>query len=238
MTVQVYIPGKRDPLQEAMGRVQGPMQAVGMVKGIGGMFGGGGGSPALGGGGGGYNLGVTPMKPVTEGMSGSLPEYTGSSYSAPEAATGAEASGEGMSAGSAAMWGATAVGAGSGLYDLYHAGKGNQSRSDLNRAVKANTGQDLLDWGITGGKSGEQGFKNQGLDYFTKVGQTEKATGWDSGTAARRLDSSFMSVEPKDFFEARKTVDLLPISSTDKDDMLSKLSQGFSIFSKMKLGMG
>jgi hypothetical protein len=115
-----------------------------------------------GGGAGGLTLGLPAMKSV---------------FGEKAAETGASSQAGGSGLGSAGMWGATVVGAGSGLYDVYHSGKGNQSRSDLNRAVERNTGEDLVDWGIVPGKPAKEGIKKQGADYFTKFGETKRAMG-------------------------------------------------------------
>ena len=72
-------------------------------------------------------------------------------------------------AGTYAVTAGTVFAAGSGIYDVYHAGQGNQSRSDLNRATVKNTGEDPLDWGLVPGYT-----KDKDITKITQTGKTIK----------------------------------------------------------------
>jgi hypothetical protein len=207
---QVYIPEKRDQFGNLVGTVGQGANIYGAGKTFG-WWGGGGGATTTGStvganAGQGMNLGVTPMKPVTEGMSGSLdPSYAGSSYTAPEVSTG----GGNAAAGAGLDWGAgeTAMSAAGPI----GVGVGGMAFG----AIADN------DYRMKGDKAGNAPYANRGGPSLN-AGPNE----WGMDTISRKLSAKNVEpMNPFNFTDLRKTIEVMPLADIDKSNMLGKLTQ-------------
>jgi len=206
---EIYIPEKRNYLNETMGQGMQAYQGYSMGKGIAGMFGGkaaagaAGAAPTYGGTtgagttAGGYSLGAGSSYTPYAGPS-SL-EYTGASYAAPEVGKGVSTGGaasSGESAFSAA--GPVAVGAGS-------MGFGAKSQFDFN---------------AKGDKAGNAPYASKDMNPTLH---------WGSENLTKRMDMFNEAKDPSKWMDAKKTTELLSLGRDDKDSILNKLGQAFNL---------
>ena len=213
---EVYIPERKSPFASLFSKAQNVMGGVSMAKGIGGLFG----AKEAGGGLFGGTTGAgTKAGEYTLGTSGS--SYT--PYAGPEALTyegGAAAptapTGSAMSTPPPAgesMWasaGPIAVGAGSMAF-------GAQAEGDYLKR---------------GSDAGNAKYSSGGRGPSI---QNDSTKGWGYDAMSRRTDAR-KALDPTQLMEARKSLDMLPLSGEDKASMSKKLSQAFSFAKNIKIG--
>ena len=206
------IPERRDPWKELMG--QG-MQAA-QVYGAGKTFGMWGQAPVAGTPG----AGAAPAAAAPEAATGGVAPaaeatggtYTGSTFAAPTATpTASPAASAGLD------WGA-GESAGSALGPI-SVGAGGMAFGAI-----ANN-----DYQMHGSKAGNAPYaSNRGPALQSKPNE------WGMGEVSRRLSAD--NLTKSDIFNARKTVDLLPLSDMDKGSMFGKLGKMMDFFKGVKVG--
>lgn len=200
---QVYIPEKKDKFGNVMGTVGQGANIYDAGKTFG-WWGGGGGGGATTGGAVGANAGNAG--------------YTGSTYAAPQVSTPAAAEGAGAASGESAAGMAGPIGiAVAGTLRM------GQGMDDKLRGRDTNAANEYQQWvDVETGKKGLFGTNpTSGIDKISKA-----TKGWNGDSISRRLSAKNMEpMNPFNFSELRKTIEVMPLADVDKSNMLGKISQ-------------